>query len=519
MSQAVRVFLILCLFLQPLESGFACFTIVVGKKASKDGAVIFGHNEDDGGRRVVNAWLVPRMTHQENEWIVLTHGGTVPQVRETWSYLWFQMNDLSFSDYYMNEWGVTIASDACDSREDRPELTDGGIGYYLRRIVAERARTAREGTRIAGDLLDHFGYASSGRTLVICDPQEGWLLSIVAGKHWVAQRVPDDAVVILPNVYVVRGVDFNNTNDFMFSKSDIREYARRRGWYSGNDKAPFDFAAVFSPPPGKESKAARRGYDTRQWQGQRLVTGIEVTTKEAQDHGLPFAVIPNRKLDARDVMAVLRDHYEGTVYSPQDMRALFRKMKADETGAWPSGFAVNPNMTTERTICTSTTQFSTVAQLRAGLPPALGCVLWTSYGRPDCHAFVPWYLGLGRIPSSFTRFPGVNDPLMALKYHFEKVPGVFEYDFHAAYWIFNDLENLVDGFYPQAIDEVKKEWNAFEEELAAFQKSVEETASALMTENAEAGRAYLTQYTESVCSRQIEQVKSMTQRLKTKFYR
>jgi len=224
MKKIAHAVVILCILSYIPHFSFACFSIIVGKKASKDGAVLFGHNEDDGGKRVVNAWLVPRMQHSETECITLVHGGLVPQVKETWSYLWFQMNGLSFSDYYMNEWGVTIASDACESREDKPELTDGGIGYYLRRIVAERAKSAREGVRIAGDLLDHFGYASSGRTLVICDPHEGWILSMVAGKHWVAQRVPDDAVVVLPNVFIIREVDFSNKKDFIVSRSDIREY-------------------------------------------------------------------------------------------------------------------------------------------------------------------------------------------------------------------------------------------------------------------------------------------------------
>ncbi len=62
-----------------------------------------------------------------------------------------------------------IASDGCPTREDsydelvaRGDITDGGIGYNLRRIVAQRARTAREGVKIAGELLDRFGYVDSG---------------------------------------------------------------------------------------------------------------------------------------------------------------------------------------------------------------------------------------------------------------------------------------------------------------------------------------------------------------------
>ncbi|MDM7926142.1 MAG: C69 family dipeptidase, partial [bacterium] len=195
----------------------ACTSVVVGRKASATGAVLFGHNEDDYGDRVVNVWKVPRIRHTPEERVRFLDGAEIPQAAETWAMLWFQVDGLKYSDLYCNEWGVTVASDACPSREGNPSLTDGGAGWPLRRVVAERARTAAEGARIAGQLLDRFGYPSSGRTLVICDSKEGWLLSMAAGKHWVAQRVPDDAVVVLPNTYVVRGVSAGDTGNFMLS--------------------------------------------------------------------------------------------------------------------------------------------------------------------------------------------------------------------------------------------------------------------------------------------------------------
>ena len=34
----------------------------------------------------------------------------------------------------MQQKGVAITSDNCPSREDKPELTDGGIGFKLRRL-------------------------------------------------------------------------------------------------------------------------------------------------------------------------------------------------------------------------------------------------------------------------------------------------------------------------------------------------------------------------------------------------
>ncbi|MCD6115575.1 C69 family dipeptidase, partial [bacterium] len=198
---AVAVLLFVLISLLFVSNLSACTTVVAGKKSTKNGAVLFGHNEDDSGRRVVNIWNVPRKQYKHGSVVHLRGGADIPQSDVTWALTWFQVPGLPFSDYYANEWGVNVASDACPSREDDPKITDGGIGFMLRRIVAERAKSAREGVEIAGKLLDKFGYVSSGRTLVICDPSEAWILAIVAGKHWVAQRVPDDKAIVLPNVY------------------------------------------------------------------------------------------------------------------------------------------------------------------------------------------------------------------------------------------------------------------------------------------------------------------------------
>ncbi len=148
---------------------------------------MFAHNEDDWGDRIVNFYKVPAMQHKAGETITLKNEGELKQVSKTYSYLWLEMPEMEFSDSYMNEWGVTIGSDACMSREKKAKLTDGGIGYWLRRAMAERATSAREAVKIGGALVEQYGYSSSGRTYCIADAHEAWMLAVVNGKHWVAQ--------------------------------------------------------------------------------------------------------------------------------------------------------------------------------------------------------------------------------------------------------------------------------------------------------------------------------------------
>ena len=175
-------------------------SVIVGAAPRPTAPVLLGHNEDNGGRIVMPQYVVPRETHEPGEVIRFENGGTTPQAPVTWAFIWSQTPGGSFSDFFMNEWGVAVASDNCGpTKEDSYEalvanggITEGGIGYHIRRIIAERATTAREGVEIAAKLVEEFGYIAPGRSYQICDADEGWLMHIVRGKHYVAQRVPDD---------------------------------------------------------------------------------------------------------------------------------------------------------------------------------------------------------------------------------------------------------------------------------------------------------------------------------------
>lgn len=479
----------------------ACYTIVAGKKASADGSVLFAHNEDDHYLQLFNFWQVPRQKHQSGEQLQLIHGGHIPQAEQTWAFSWIEDVHEEFSDFYMNEWGVTLSSNACVSKIQDAETTDGGIGYMLRRVVAQRAKTARQGVKIAGQLLDRFGYASyknTGRTLVIADKNEAWLLDILPGKYWVAQRVPDDAVVLQPNIYVIRKVDFDDTANFITSKKDIRKYAIKKGWYHPRKEKDFDFSYIFS-----EFRAPyfnQRGYDTRQWRGQQLLSGKTTSIEEAKASGLPFSVIPNHKLTPTDLMHVLRDHYEGSIYD----------VSGNKKG--------NPNRSRERTICFSTSQVSVVAQLRADLPKEIAPVLWLSFGRPDVNTYLPFYPVATKIPDFYHFVPGNGGWKASLENHFTPLPGTYDFQPDRAYWIFNDLENISGLNYYKTIEKIRQTWRPMENQAIALQASVEATALALYKNNPDLALRYLQEYSNSRAYKAIRAAKALTNKLKSEVY-
>lgn len=448
---ACRALVVACLvvaFAAQPALGEGCFTIVVGKDASADGYVIMAHNEDDAPPQIVNHHKIPRKKHAPTETVKLINGGELDQVAETWAYIWSEMPGMTFSDSYINEWGVCITSDACPSREDRPEVVDGGISYMLRRLVAQRAKTAREGVLLAGELVERFGYDASGRTYAICDPEEGWLFCAVNGQHWLAQRVPDDEVAVVANSFTVNRVDLADKDHFLAS-TDIIEYAVSRGWYDPADDEPFDFAAVYASP----GAASDSSNFCRQWSGLRHIAADPIPLSRE----LPFSITPQRKLDVAAVKEILRDHYEGT--------GLYQSSSA--TGC--------PHENSLHTICTWTTQTSFVVQLRRNMPLDIGIVYWVCLTSPCASCYIPFHFGMVEFPTAYSSAaerPSGN-------YYQEKVELPFMATPREAFWIFSNFHYKVDRAYGSTIARVTVEVEEVERRALTLQKPLEDAAQRL----------------------------------------
>ena len=454
------------------SSAIGCYAVVVGKDASEDGAVLLGHNEQNYGQRYLNFRKVPRIQHKVGEMIKLQGGAEIPQVKESYAFLWSENPGIAYSDGYLNEWGVAVVSDGCPDRseelhklEAEGQLVKGGIGYMLRRLIAERAKTAIEGVQIAGELIEQVGYPSS-RTLVIADSKEAWLLSMSRGKHWVAQRVPDDGVVLLPNVYIIDKVDLKDTRNFVGS-TDIIEYAIKKGWYNPTGGESFEFSKAY----GQRQKSLM---DERQWRGQCLITGRDI--KKEPDRKLPFSVKPARKLSVKDVISILRFHGEGS-------------------------------------LCSFETQEAAVFQLRSDMPVDIGCIYWRCSAEPCISILTPWYCGITETPKEYYQAIKVKENL-TLECHFSESPDKFMPDAGHAWWIFKELQDKVNSDYRSRIGIVRAQCDIYEAKVFAVQPKVEKKAMELYQSNKSAAKRYLTDYSKAVALEAVGKARELTKRFK-----
>ena len=472
-----------------------CTVLIAGKNTTAEGSILFAKTEDDSHKDIDFLWYIPRKTYPAGAVVKLQAGGAIAQARETYAYFWDQCPGTSFSNGIINEWGVAFGSNACRSNEDsvkeveaRGDLVNGGLGFKFRMILAERSKTAREAVLLAAQLLDHYGYSASGRNLNIGGPKEAWQLQMVRGKNYVARRVQDDEVAIIANTFSIRQVDMDDKENFISSPGLI-SYAVKRGWYDPASGEEFDFARAYAP----ENTHTSPSNTHRQWNMARLLNrNFPITWQEAETGVMPVSVKPDRKLSLKDVMEIFRSHYEGTELDKSE------------------GYKISPHKT-RSTICNYGTHRSTIVQQRSWLPVEIGTVTWRILEPPCSSVFVPWYLGITRIPDVFHNAPEslYTTEKDLLDYHFNMPGETWVLDMETASGIFKILGNLVDANYNQTIKIVKKNWRDFEERQFALQPVIEESALKLYQQDKSLAQEYLTLYTNAQALRSVEVAKSL----------
>jgi len=384
------VLFVLLMFPRMAEAG--CFVVAAGRNASATGRVALGHNEDNRGELVMRHHYIPPTEGGGGRLLSFEPGAAmIPQVDKTAGFFWTETlrpaPGESFADSFVNEHGLAVVSNTCcQSREDQPDLTDGGIGWGLRRLVAERASSASEAVRVATELVLRYGYRASGRSYVFADYREAWVFQIVNGKHFAARRIPDDHIMVNPNHYSIGRMDLSDPSQYLASPGLI-EYAIARGWYRPENEADygdFDFAAAFQHPDCFHApmNVARHTF------------GFTIARKgPVREYGerMPFSMPPVTPVSLPRIYMTLSSHCE----RPSEADGL-RTTGPHEGG----GIMATENRCGDYTrICNGATRESLLIDLHGD--PAKS-MIWSCFGNPCCLLMTPWHLGAERIPEAFS---------------------------------------------------------------------------------------------------------------------
>jgi dipeptidase len=466
--------LVAAILLQAAAPASACTNFIAGKKATTDGSVIVTYTCDGEFHPILRR--IPAADHEPGamQEIANWNGevlGEIPYPAHTHGVV-----------NLMNDHQVAIAETTTGGREEL--INPEGLLHYwqLMRLTLQRAATAREAIEVMGQLVAAHGYRSSGESFAIAGPDEAWIMEMVGpgpggqGAHWVALRLPDDAVSAYANMGRIGEIPDDGGKRCLHSDlGRMIAFAQENGWYDPAD-GPFNWREAFHPAtPQKLRYTATRVWSLFRRAAPSHELPVAYHRGEPGAEPYPLWIKPDHELTVSDVFALMRDHYEGT---PYDMtRGLDAGPYGNPTRWRPMGWEIDDqHYTWERPISTQQTGFSMVCQSRRWLPDAVGGVTW--YGLDDTAftCYTPLYCSIDQVPVSYA----TGDL------------GHFSWD--SAWWVFNFVSNYAALKYSYMIEDVRAVQSELEEGFLAAQPAVEQTAIQLADRDPELMIRYLTDY-------------------------
>jgi len=495
-------FLVLVLLLPP-STPFACTNLIITKGASRDHSVMITYAADSHTRYGALTFY-PAADHKPGELCELYHYesgkflGTIPEAAHTYSVIQF-----------MNEHQVAIGETTfggLDSLGSQPgALPDYGS---LMKIGLQRSRSAREMIRVITGLVEKYGYASGGESFSISDANEAWIMEIIGkGKYekgavWVARRIPDGYICGHANQARITTFRFQQINNFddtlqtIYNSSDVITFARQHGFYKGVDAA-FSFSDVYNPVNfsgarfcdariwsffRRFSKAVRGNPDIAGYAKGNLFRQPQFADESPNPNGfvtnrLPLWVKADSTITLQQVMAAMRDHFEGT---PLDMTTGFGAGPFHLPYRWrPLEFVADSiEYFNERAIATQQTGYSFVAQSRNWLRDPLGGIYWFGVDDADGCVYAPIYCGTRTVPESYAAGNG----------------SMVRWSETSAFWAFNQVNNWAYTRYELIHPEITAYQHELESRFVRETEIVDTKVQAMYRENPSFAGEYLTDY-------------------------
>ncbi len=470
---------VLCALLLTCLSGPAwpCTSILVSRGASTDESTLITYSADSHTLYGEIAFLPARQVPAGTALTIYEHDtgkllGQIPQATRTYGVINF-----------MNEHQVAIGETTFEGREEL--VNPKGIIDYgsLMHLGLQRGKTAREAIEVMTDLVAKHGYASSGESFSISDPNEVWILEMIGkgpdkpGAVWVARKIPDGMISAHANQARIGKFPLTDKKNCLYAK-DVITFAREKGYFKGPD-ADFSFADAYAPLTFE----GLRFCEARVWNIFRRASPavgnkyLDFIRGKPGAERLPLWIKPDRKLSAQDVMELMRDHFEGSELDlnkdvgagPYTLPYRYRPLTWEVEGK---------KYFNERSISTQQTGYSFVAQSRFWLPNPIGGLLWFGVDDTFSTVYVPIYSGIKEVPRAFAQGTGT----------FER----FSWD--SAFWVFNFVSNFAYGRYRDMIQDIQRAQRDLEGTFLAAQAEVEQAALKQYRLAPELGRDYLTAY-------------------------
>ena len=382
----------------------SCTTVLVGRKASHDGSTMIARTDD--GHFDVKKMVVVNPADQPKKYRCKISHAEIPLPESPMRYtacpsvdqkegIWAATGinaanvGMTATETITSNPRVLAADPLVEykkAKSRREKDTVGGIGEEdLVVLVLPYIHTAREGVERLGKLLETWGtYEKNG--IAFNDEKEAWWMETIGGHHWIARKVPDDRVVLMPNQF---GLDTFDLED-AFGKREENLCSADLRTFIAENHLDLNREGEFNP---RYIFGSRRDMDhvyntPRAWFMGRYLTpeshrwdGPEAEFTPESDN-IPWSLVPDRKVTVEDVQYMLSGHYQGTPYNPYTnrdtgMRGMYRSIGINRTGV-TSICQIRPD------------------KKQKGLE-------WICFGSTTFGAFLPLYPNVARLPDYVSR--------------------------------------------------------------------------------------------------------------------
>lgn len=329
-----------------------------------------------------------------------------------------------------------------------------------------------------GDLAVKYGfYGADGGTeggsesLLVNDPQEVFIFHILpddtgTSAIWVAQRVPDDHIAVVANMFTIRAVNLTDSFNFLGS-ANMHEIAQRHGLWSPKDGL-LDFTKTFS-----DGEYGHRYYSGRRMWGAFALLSPQVKlpdtyTNLKEELVYPATIPVTTKLTPQDVMRAHRSYYEGTKYDQTVGLAA---------GPWglPDRFPTDTDLTGnwERTISIYRTAYSHITQARPvdKTSKLQAGIVWFGPHVASTTVYMPYSIGVNSLAPSL----GVGSPDTLSR--------------ESVYWAMKNIYNLKRMKHAPMMVNIKALQSQLESLGAALVAKLDEEASSLNADELSAAYA------------------------------
>lgn len=480
----------------------ACTNFLFTKGATKDGSTMVTYSADSHvlyGELYhwpAKDWPAGSML-DVYEWDTGKYMGKIPQVAHTYNVVG-----------NMNEHQLAISETTYGGRKELETqsgaIIDYGSAIY---ITLQRAKNAREAIVIMTDLVEKFGWASSGESLSIIDPNEVWILEIIGkgegekGAVWVARMVPDGYVSAHANQARITTFPLEGKTSISSDKinkiydpnittvyaKDVISFAKEKGFYPQDAKnKDFSFSDTYAPVDFSGARAC----EIRVWAFFNAVNpdmgqyfdyangrNIQRDSKGYATNRMPLWIKPSEKVDVLQVMDFMRDHLEGTEL---DMSKDLGAGPYECPYRWrPMSFKVDgKEYVHERATATQQTGFTFVAQCRSWLPDEIGGIIWFGVDDAASSVYFPMYTSSTEVPFAFAEGNG----------------SMMEFTNKAAFWVFNQVTNFAYTRYNLIHPEIREKQVALEKQYVNFVQMIDAGAKEMLAKDRNAAIEFITDF-------------------------